>query len=74
MPHTQSTESIHDHLPTQANGQVERYNRTILAALCQYLADNPRDGDLYTRALTYAYNCQPHRSLAIEPFELTLPG
>lgn len=30
----------------QANGQVKRYRRTILAALPTYLADHPRDWDL----------------------------
>ena len=38
----------------QANGQVERYNRTILATLRTYVADHPKDWDLYTDALTYA--------------------
>ena len=56
----------------QTNGQVERYNRTILAALRTYVADHPRDWDLYTDALTYAYNCQPHTSTSIAPFELVL--
>ena len=56
----------------QSNGQVERYNRTILAALRTYVADHPRDWDLYTDALTYAYNCQPHTSTSIAPFDLVL--
>ena len=56
----------------QTNGQVERYNRTILAALRTYVADHPRDWDLYTDALTYAYNCQPHTSTSVAPFELVL--
>ncbi len=56
----------------QANGQVERFNRTIKAAIRSYLSDHPRDWDLYTGALTYAYNCQPHTSTALAPFELVL--
>ena len=56
----------------QANGQVERYNRTILAALRTYVADHPRDWDLYTDALTFAYNCQPHSSTDVAPFDLVL--
>ena len=46
--------SIKNHFTTtyhpQANGQVERYNRTILSALRTYVADHPRDWDclLYT--------------------------
>ena len=56
----------------QTNGQVERYNRTIKAAIRSYLGDHPKDWDLYTPALTYAYNCQPHSSTALAPFELVL--
>jgi len=56
----------------QANGQVERYNRTILAALRTYVADHPKDWDLYTDALTYAYNCLPHSSTDAAPFDLIL--
>ena len=56
----------------QANGQVERYNRTIKAAIRSYLADHPKDWDLYSSALTFAYNCQPHSSTALAPFELVL--
>ena len=56
----------------QANGQVERYNRTLKAVIKSYLDDHPCDWDLYTPALTYAYNCQPHTSTALAPFELVL--
>ena len=68
--------NIHNSFTTtyhpQANGQVERFNRTIKTAIRAYLADHPPDWDLYTDALTYAYNCQPHTSTAIAPFELVL--
>ena len=56
----------------KTNGQVERYNRTFKAALKSYLDDHPRDWDLYARALTFAYNCQPHTSTALAPFDLVL--
>ncbi len=56
----------------QTNGQVERYNRTLKAAIKSYLDDHPKDWDLYTPALTYAYNCQPHSSTSLAPFELVL--
>ena len=36
----------------QAKGQIERYKRTILAALRTYVADHPNDWYLYTDALT----------------------
>ena len=54
------------------NGQVERFNRTILAAIRPYVSDHPHDWDLFTDALTYAYNTQPPESTSIAPFELIL--
>jgi hypothetical protein len=56
----------------QTNGQVERYNRAILAALLAYVAKRQGDWDDYTSAATFAYNCMVHSSLAMPPFELTL--
>jgi hypothetical protein len=56
----------------QTNGQVEIYNRTILAALRGYVSRRQDDWDEFTAALTYAYNCKVHSSLGITPFELFL--
>ncbi len=56
----------------QANGQVERFNRTLKSSIKAYLEDHPNDWDLFTGALTFAYNCQPHSATAIAPFELVL--
>ena len=56
----------------QCNGQVERFNRTVLQALRHYVADHPKDWDLFTDALTYAYNTQVHNSTGCTPFELVL--
>ena len=56
----------------QTNGQVERFNRTLLSALRHYVLDHPRDWDEFTPALTYAYNTQIHRITGFSPFELTL--
>ena len=56
----------------QANGQVERFNRTIIASLRHYVNDHPKDWDLFTDALTYAYNTQRHKSTKHAPFELVL--
>ena len=68
--------NIHNSFTTtyhpQANGQVERFNRTIKDAIRAYLDDHPKDWDLYTGSLTFAYNCQPHSSTAVAPFELVL--
>ena len=56
----------------QCNGQVERYNSTLVQALRHYIADHPQDWDLYAETLTFAYNTQPHTSTGIAPFELVL--
>ena len=36
------------------------------------VSDHPHDWDLYSSALTYAYNTQPQTSTSIAPFELVL--
>ena len=56
----------------QANGQVERYNRTLVARLRHYVAENQRDWDEFVQPLTYAYNTQVHRSTGRSPFDLVL--
>lgn len=59
----------------QSTGQVERYNRTIFAALSAYVADHSRDRELYTDVLTYACNCQRHTfpNVALLKLELSNP-
>ena len=57
----------------QANGQVERFNRTLLSGLRQYVAEHQKDWPQYVGPLTYAYNTQVHRSTGCKAFELVLP-
>lgn len=56
----------------KANGQTERFNRTILASLRRFIADHPKDWDMYADALTYAYNNQVHAATGCTPMELVL--
>lgn len=56
----------------QTNGQVERFNRTILNALRTYVAKSQSDWDEYTSAITFGYNSRIHASLGFAPFELIL--
>ena len=53
----------------QTNGQVERYNRTILASLRGYVAARQDDWDDFTSAVTFACNFRVHSSLGMPPFE-----
>jgi hypothetical protein len=56
----------------QTNGQVERFNRTIVNSLRGYVAERQKDWDEYTAAITFGYNCRIHSSLGLAPFELVL--
>ncbi|CAN8076113.1 unnamed protein product [Agarophyton chilense] len=56
----------------QCNGQVERYNRTLLAALLHYIADQPKEWEIYTDTLGYAYNTQVQTSTKAAPFDLVI--
>jgi transposase InsO family protein len=52
----------------QTNGQVERYNRTILAYLRVYVSKRQDEWDDFTSAITFAYNCRVHSNLGMPPF------
>ena len=56
----------------QTNGQVERYNRTLVEALRAYVSRRQDDWDEFTSAVTYAYNCRVHSSLGMPPMELVI--
>ena len=56
----------------QTNGQVERYNRTLVEALRAYVSRRQDDWDEFTSAVTYAYNCRVHSSLGMPPMELVV--
>ena len=56
----------------QPNGQVKRYNRTILSMLRCYVEEHQNDWDRYASALAYEYNNHVHMSTGTTPFELIL--
>jgi len=56
----------------QTNGQTERFNRTILAGLRHFIAEDQKDWDSFSGALTYAYNTTVHRATGLAPVDLVL--
>jgi hypothetical protein len=56
----------------QTNGQVERFNRTIINSLRGHVERRQGDWDEHTAAITFGYNCRVHSSLHLAPFELIL--
>ena len=51
----------------QTNGQVERYNRTLVRQLRRYIAEHQKEWDSHLFLLTTAYNTQVHASLGRSP-------
>jgi hypothetical protein len=56
----------------QTNGQVKRYNRTVLASLRGYVSKRQEEWDEFKSDVTFSYNCRVHSSKIIPPFELKL--
>ena len=56
----------------QTNGQVERYNRTILAGLRHFCSEHGRDWDRFSHVITFAYNNKVHRATGLTPLDLVL--
>jgi transposase InsO family protein len=65
----------------QTNGQMERFNRTIVNSLFNrtivnsflgYESQYQNNWDEFPSAITFGYNCRIHSSLGLAPFELVL--
>lgn len=56
----------------QTSGDVERFNRTIVARLPHYVTTHETDRDLHMQLLTCAYNAQVYRSTGTTAFSLVL--
>lgn len=57
----------------QTQGQVERFNRTIVAQLRTYVEDHQDHWDELVSVLTVAYNTRPQQSTGVAPFEFVIP-
>jgi len=57
----------------QTNGQVERYNRTIVGQLRTYVEDHQDQWDTLVSMLTLAYNRRPQPSTGVAPLEFVTP-
>lgn len=54
----------------QGNAGPERFNRTLLNMLGTLEGTQKPDWKRYVSSLVYAYNCTPHESTKVSPFEL----
>jgi len=57
----------------QTQGQVQRYNRTIVAQLKAYVEDHQDTWDELVSVLTWAYNSRPQQSTGVAPLEFVVP-
>jgi len=55
------------------NGQVDRYNRTVVRQLRTYVEDHQDRWDELVSMLTLAYNIRPHQSTGVAPLEFVTP-
>lgn len=60
-----------DHL--KENGNVECYNRTLVARLYHHVFEYQKVWDTYLQRLPYAYNTQKHRATGTLHFNLIFP-
>ena len=56
----------------QTNGQVEGFNRTILAGLRHYCSEHGRHRDRFSHAITFAYKNTVQRATGLTPLDLVL--
>lgn len=56
----------------QTNGQVERFNRTVVARLRHFVTEHQTNWDQYVQLLTHEYNDQVHRPTGTTPFSFVL--
>lgn len=58
----------------EGNGQVERFNQTLLGMLRTLLKDHQREWHKYVNKMTHALNCTKNESTGFSPFNLLTAG
>jgi len=57
----------------QTNGQVERFNKTLVDMFAHYIEDHQDNWDELVAVLALAYNSRPHRTTGIAPLDFVTP-
>jgi len=57
----------------QANGQVERFNKTLVDMFMHYIEDHQDNWDELVSVFVLAYNSRPHRTMGVAPMDLVTP-
>jgi len=57
----------------QTNGQVERFNKTLVDMFMHYIEDHQDNWDELVSVLALAYNSRPHRTTGVAPLALVTP-
>jgi hypothetical protein len=58
----------------QTNGQVERWNKTLLDSVRAFFQEHPEDWDLMLAHASLAYNQTTHSSTGLAPAEIIVPA
>jgi len=63
------TSTYHPH----TNGQVERFNKTLVDMFMRYVEDHQDNWDELVSVLALAYNSRPHGTTGVAPMDLVTP-
>ena len=55
-----------------ANGQCERYNKTLIEMISLYIKDDQTDWDKWVPLMLFSYHSTPHASTRYTPFQLQI--
>jgi hypothetical protein len=54
----------------KANGEVERFNKTLKTMLATYVNNHHRDWDIFLQQVVFAYNTSTQESTRLSPFKI----